>query len=471
MRFANWFAVAWRFADQLRSGELADTLVLQQSEIDAALLALEAEGFVLRGKFHPDAAEQEWCDRRLLARIHRLTIDRLRAEIQPVSVHDFYRFLFAWQRADQEHRVEGLEGLQSVLEQLDGCELPLAAWESAVLPARVADYDPEWLDRLCFSGRVGWGRLSTPQNSNARASAPLRTSPIALYLRENLADWLTLTLPNSAIELSVTSQAVFEALQSGGALFFSELVSRSGLLPSQVEEALSQLAALGLVTSDSFDGLRALLVPSNKRPTFGRNTAKRRRRTNLASIEFAGRWSLLPRSGGLSAAMGASNGAGPREAAIEKFARVLLRRYGVVFRRLLERESFPVTWYELGRIYRRWEARGEIRGGYFVGGVSGEQFALPEAIGLLRSIRKSSSNGELITLSAADPLNLQGILTPGARIPAFTANRILFRDGLPIAALESREIRKLSDENIPDLQIENALRIGKLRPSLRPYYK
>jgi ATP-dependent Lhr-like helicase len=455
----------------ITAGELADTLVLQQSEIDAALLALESEGFVLRGKFHPDAAEQEWCDRRLLARIHRLTIDRLRAEIQPVSVHDFYRFLFTWQRADQEHRVEGLEGLQSVLEQLDGCELPLAAWESAVLPARVADYDPEWLDRLCFSGRVGWGRLSTPQNSSARASAPLRSSPIALYLRENLADWLTLTLPKSAIELSVTSQAVFEALQSGGALFFSELVNRSGLLPSQVEEALSQLAALGLVTSDSFDGLRALLVPSNKRPTFGRNTAKRRRRTNLASIEFAGRWSLLPRSGGFSTAMGASNGAGTREAAIEKFARVLLRRYGVVFRRLLDRESFPITWYELGRIYRRWEARGEIRGGYFLGGVSGEQFALPEAIGLLRSIRKSSSNGELITLSAADPLNLQGILTPGARIPAFTANRILFRAGLPIAALESREIRTLSDEYFPDSQIENALRIGKLRPSLRPYYK
>jgi ATP-dependent helicase Lhr and Lhr-like helicase len=451
--------------------ELGDALVLQQSEIDAALLALEAEGFVLRGKFHPDAAEQEWCDRRLLARIHRLTIDRLRAEIQPVSVHEFFRFLFVWQRADQEHRVEGLGGLQSVLEQLDGCELPLAAWESAVLPARVAEYDPEWLDRLCFSGRIGWGRLSTPQNPNGRASAPLRTSPIALYLRENLSDWIASTQPNSAIELSVTSQDVFQALHGGGALFFSELVNRSGLLPSQVEEALSQLAALGLVTSDSFDGLRALLVPSNKRPTFGRNTAKRRRRTNLASIEFAGRWSLLPRSGGFPTATGASNGSGPREAAIEKFARVLLRRYGVVFRRLLERESFPISWYELGRVYRRLEARGEIRGGHFVGGVSGEQFALPEAIGLLRSIRKSSSNGELITLSAADPLNLQGILTPGARIPAFTANRILFRDGLPIATLESGEIRKMSDEHIPDLQIENALRIGKLRPSLRPYYK
>src|SRR5437660_12399527 len=160
--------------------------VLSRAEIDAALLALEAEGFILRGEFHPSAAEQEWCDRRLLARIHRLTIDRLRAEIQPVSIQDFYRFLFAWQRADREHGVEGLEGLQSVLEQLDGCELPLASWESAVLSTRVADYDPEWLDRLCFSGRVGWGRLSSPQSAKARAFAPLRTSPIALYQRENL---------------------------------------------------------------------------------------------------------------------------------------------------------------------------------------------------------------------------------------------------------------------------------------------
>jgi ATP-dependent Lhr-like helicase len=457
--------------------ELAEVLMLQRSEIDTALLALEAEGFVLRGRFHPQASEQEWCDRRLLARIHRLTIDRLRAEIQPVSIQDFYRFLFAWQRAGREPRVEGLEGLQSVLEQLDGYELPLAAWESAVLPARVADYDPKWLDRLCSSGRVGWGRLSPApkivggQNPNARMSAPLRTSPIALYQRENLHDWLMLAQANSAVDLSVTSQTVFDALQSGGALFFSELVRHSGLLPSQVEDALSQLVALGLVTSDSFDGLRALLVPSNKRPTFGRKVATRRRRANLASIEFAGRWSLRPRNGASPAAAGKSNGAGPRDASIEKFARMLLRRYGIVFRRLLERESFSITWYELGRVYRRWEARGEIRGGYFVGGISGEQFALPEAIGLLRSIRKRSSNGELITLSAADPLNLQGILTPGPRIPAFTANRVLFCEGLPIAALEAGEIRKLSDAPVSDLEIETALKVGKLRPSLRPYYK
>jgi ATP-dependent Lhr-like helicase len=461
-------------------GELSDILILPGSEINAALLALEGEGFVLRGKFHPHTTEQEWCDRRLLARIHRLTIDRLRAEIQPVSQQDFYRFLFAWQRADQEHRVEGLEGLQSVLEQLDGCELPLSAWESAVLPARIADYDPGWLDRLCFSGRIGWGRLSAPQNPSSRTSAPLRTSPIALYQRENLQHWLVLTRANSEMERSVARRTLFDTLAAGGALFFSELVRCSGLLPAQVEDALSQLAALGLVTSDSFDGLRALLVPSNKRPTFGRNVGKRRRKTNLASIEFAGRWSLL-RTDFPSQPSGNGAESSARDAAIEQFARVLLHRYGVVFRRLLERESFPVTWYELGRIYRRWEARGEIRGGYFVGGISGEQFALPEAIGLLRSIRKASGSGQLIALSAADPLNLQGILTPGPRIAALTANRILFLDGLPIAALEAGEIRKfgtanssgggLADAPVSDLKIETALKVGKLRPSLRPYYK
>jgi ATP-dependent Lhr-like helicase len=448
--------------------QLENILGLPRSEIESGLLGLESEGFVLRGTFHPTATEQEWCDRRLLARIHRLTIDRLRAEIQPVSAQDFYRFLFAWQRIDSEHRVEGPEGLQSILEQLDGCELPLASWESAVLSARVVDYDPEWLDRLCFSGRVGWGRLSSPRHPNARTTAPLRTSPIALYQRENLDHWICLATTISIIELSSSAQTVREALAVGGALFFTELVRRTGLLPSQVEEALSELAALGFVTSDSFDGLRALLVPSNKRPTFGRNEGKRRRKTNLASIEFAGRWSLIGKE-----SLAQSNGADSahRNVAMEKFAQVLLHRYGVVFRRLLERESFPITWYELGRIYRRWEARGEIRGGYFVAGIGGEQFALPEAIGLLRSIRRRSANGEPITLSAADPLNLQGILTPGPRIAALTAGRILFRDGLPIAALEAGEIRKLSDAPVSDLQIETVLKVGKLRPSLRPYYK
>jgi len=256
------------------------------------------------------------------------------------------------------------------------------------------------------------------------------------------------------------------------------LVGRSSLLPSQVEEALSELAALGFVTCDSFEGLRALLVPSSKRPTFGRNEGKRRRKTNLASIEFAGRWSLIRKE-----LIAESNGADAvrRDAAVEKFARVLLRRYGVVFHRLLDRESLNVSWYELGRTYRRLEARGEIRGGYFIAGVSGEQFALPEAIGLLRSIRKASPSSQLVTLSAADPLNLQGILTPGPRIASFTANRISFRAGLALAALEAGQVRRLATANpsdggisgndVSDSAIETALRVGKLRPSLRPYYK
>lgn len=449
--------------------DLASILVLSRTEIDAALLALEAEGFILRGKFHPGATDQEWCDRRLLARIHRLTIDRLRAEIQPVSPHDFYRFLFAWQRLDKEHQAEGPEGLQSVLEQLDGYELPLAAWESAVLNARVSDYDPDWLDQLCFSGRIGWGRLSTPQNPGARVAAPLRTSPIALYQREHLRDWLELVSARNTATPPQAAEDVCNALCESGALFFTELVQRTALLPSQVEEALSQLAALGLVTSDSFNGVRALLIPSSKRPTLGRNEGKRRRKTNLASIEFAGRWSLIrphpaQSSNGDAAGTIASG-------AREKFALTLLHRYGVVFRLILERESLTATWYELGRIYRRWEARGQIRGGYFVGGVSGEQFALPEAIGLLRSIRKSPRTGELVTLSAADPLNLQGILVPGSKVPALPANKILFRDGVPIAVLEAGETQRLVNNSITDAQMETALRVGKLRPSLRPYYK
>jgi len=384
-----------------------------------------------------------------------------------------------------------------VLELFDGCELPLAAWEPEVLRVRVEDYDPQWLDRLCSSGRVGWGRLTAPQNPKARASGPLRTSPIALHQRENLGDWLALSEAAPLVELSVDTRNVFDVLARSGALFFTELIRKTGLLPSQVEQALSELAALGCVTSDSFDGLRALLVPSDKRPTLGRNEGKRRRKTNLASIEFAGRWSLLRSD--LPGQFDPTSSSSRREeahfkseapdrelkmdqslltsaatnqvAATEKFARVLLRRYGVVFRCLLEREALAVSWYELGRIYRRWEARGEIRGGHFVGGVSGEQFALPEAIGLLRSIRKETFRGDLIVLSGADPLNLQGILTPGPRIAALASNRILFRDGLPIAALEVGLVRLLaSDPQVPEPEVEKALKIGKLPVSLRPYY-
>lgn len=452
------------------AAQLVDLFELRLTEIEAALLALEGEGFVLRGCFHGNTSQKEWCERRLLARIHRLTINRLRAEIQPVSLHEFYRFLFTWQRVAAGHRAEGPEGLDAVLELLDGRELPLAAWETTVLNARVAEYDPHWLDRLCFSGRIGWGRLTAPQNPKSRATAPLRSSPIALYLRENLDAWLQLAEAPPVTELAGDARTVLETLQRSGALFFVEMIRRTGLLPVQIEQALSELAALGLVTCDSFDGLRALLVPSDKRPTLGRNEGVRHRKTTLASVESAGRWSLLRHPQAANEVAPAAVNAAAREGALEKFATVFLRRHGVVFRRLLDRESLPVTLYELGKIYRRREARGEIRGGHFVGGASGEQFALPEAIGLLRSIRKLDSRSEPIVLSGADPLNLLGVLTPGRRVAALTSHRIVFSDGLPVAALEAGEINRLAENSITDSALENLLRIGKLQPSLRPYY-
>jgi ATP-dependent Lhr-like helicase len=272
-------------------------------------------------------------------------------------------------------------------------------------------------------------------------------------------------------------------------MFFAELVRATGLLPSRVGEALAELVAHGLANSDSFEGLRALLVPSDKRTPLGQAERKGRHKT-VTSLEYAGRWTLLRKElNGLKRlsevngengantpgqANGRANGeagARPSDEAIEAFARGLLRRYGIVFRRLLERESLKVPWFELGRFFRRLEARGEIRGGHFVNGVSGEQFALPGAIGLLRSLRKAPGRGELIVISGADPLNLVGILTPGARIAAITANRILLRDGLPIAALDGGNIVQLDHGlEVGEREIEKALRVGKMAPSLRPYY-
>ncbi|HEY5894294.1 MAG TPA: DEAD/DEAH box helicase [Chthoniobacterales bacterium] len=435
---------------------------LPAAEIEIALVGLEGEGFVLRGKFHPDATAAEWCDRRLLARIHRLTINRLRAEIQPVSIAEFQRFLLAWQRVDAEHRAEGLEGVRAVLELLDGYELPAAAWEPEVLALRVKNYAPAWLDQLCFTGRIGWGRLTSPQNGGSRPSTPVRSSPVSLFSRENLPHWLTLSAVSETPQFSPDTSRTLETLSHGGALFFGEIARRSGVLPSRVEQALAELAAQGSVTADSFEGLRALLLPEEKRASFSTHE-KRRRRKAVSSVEFAGRWSLL-RMPGLQSGHG-------RDEAIEVFAWTLLRRYGVVFRRMIERETLGVSWFELIRVYRRLEARGEIRGGYFVGGVSGEQFALPEAIGSLRSVRKTPLIGELVTISAADPLNLVGILTPGPRIAAIAAHRILLRDGVPIAALKAGERIALDRETaIPDREIDHALRVGSMPPALRPYY-
>ncbi|HZV35665.1 MAG TPA: ATP-dependent DNA helicase, partial [Verrucomicrobiae bacterium] len=443
---------------------LEETFALRKPEIQTALLGLESEGFILRGRFHPGAETIEWCDRRLLARIHRLTLNRLRAEIQPVSLENFQRFLVAWQRADKEHRTEGPTGVETVLDLLDGMELPAGAWEPEVLALRVKDYSPQWLDQLCLTGRVGWGRLSPAHNPNPRALNPLRSTPISVYNREHLGEWLELSSQPPADGFAPDTEQVLQTLAGSGAMFFGEIVRATKLLPSRVAQALGELAAKGWATADSFEGLRALLVPSEKRAPLA-DTQRKRHYKTVTSIEFAGRWSLLRKY-----PSDKQEKAGAGDEAIEKFARTLLLRYGVVFRRLLERESLGVSWYELGRVYRRLEARGEIRGGHFVNGVSGEQFALPEAIGLMRSVRKAGPTGELVVINAADPLNLSGILTPGPRVASITANRILMRDGLPLAALIAGEIKVFDLGGLEPGVIQQALIVGKMSPELRRYY-
>ncbi|HEY7241867.1 MAG TPA: helicase-related protein, partial [Burkholderiales bacterium] len=401
-------------------------------EENPLLLALEGQGRILRGRFTPGAVDLEWCDRRLLARIHRYTLNRLRAEIEPVSAADFMRFLLHWQHVAGEDQVKGAEGLAAVIGQLEGFELAAAAWEHDVLPARVADYGAEQLDRLCLSGRVAWGRL-TPGNK-----APLRTSPIALLLREHAAHW---SVEKEVQDFSSEAAAVREALETRGASFFNELVNATRLLPAVVERALAELAGAGVATADSFAGLRALLAPPEKR---------------RALVETAGRWSLL---------------AAERREDVEAVARTLLKRYGVVFRSMLQRESGLPPWRELVRVYRRLEARGEIRGGRFVGGFGGEQFAAPDAVGRLRAVRKLQALDELVVLSAADPLNLVGILTPQPRVASVYRNRILLKDGLPIAALEGGELRRLAESALGDDHLKSLLARRSLRLPLKPHLR
>jgi len=427
---------------------LADSLAMSDTAlIDGALLALEGEGKVLRGRFTPETEALEWCDRRLLARIHRYTLNRLRAEIEPVSAADFMRFLLQWQHATRESQLKGAEGLAAVIEQLDGFEVPAGAWERDVLAARVDDYDPEFVDRLCLSGRIAWGRITPAAGA---AKGPLRSSPIALMPREHAALWRTAT-EIEAGDLGSEGRAVYEALKARGASFFHELAATTGLLRTQVERALGELAGAGLATADSFAGLRALLAPSEKHK-------RRSRRTGAdVGVDTAGRWALLR-----------SEAPADESARTEAMARILLCRYGVVFRALLARESRLPLWRELAAIYRRLEARGEIRGGRFVSGFGGEQFALADAVGRLRAVRKLDKSGELVALSAADPLNLVGIVTPEARVAAIAPNRVLFRDGLAIAALEGGELRRLAVSEFDDATLKSLFWRSTATVDLRP---
>jgi ATP-dependent Lhr-like helicase len=385
-----------------------ETLSLRGGLVEAALLRLEAEGQVLRGRFtNPSAAEIEWCQRRLLARIHRLTLGRLRREIEPVSTADFMRFLLRWQHLGASAKLHGIEGLARIVYQLQGYEVPAAAWESDILPMRLSDYRAELLDQLCFSGEVVWGRLS--KATSARVS---RVLPVALFFREE-ADWLVSLrasdVQGQELALSANAGHVREVLDARGASFLSEIVRRSGRSADEVESALRELVGHGEVTADGFDALRSLLSGERHRAS-------------------RGRWSLLARD------------RQPVEDAAERFARQLLARWGVLFRDLLARESLAPAWRDLLLVYRRLEARGEIRGGRFVSGYLGEQFALPEAVELLRALRRegrSSTAGETLELSAADPVNLTGFVLPGERLGTLSSRTLKLVDGVPIEEPDS----------------------------------
>jgi ATP-dependent Lhr-like helicase len=415
---------------------LAALLGVAENTVEAALLRLESEGIVLRGRFtRVDAGLPtiEWCDRRLLARIHRLTIGRLRREIEPVSPADFLRFLLRWQHVHPGTQLHGRDGVAQVIGQLQGLELPAPAWERDVLPARVNLYNPADLEQLCLAGEVAWGRLRlavvdepdddvTPAPSRRRG-APTRAAPLAFVLREALPALLEPEPPDVDLlhDLSVGAREVFAYLQQHGAAFLSDIARATGRLPVQTEAALWELVARGLVTGDGIAGLRTLLLPDVKR----RQPHRRLRGIHGGAARRlmpVGRWAVL------RVLRAASD-----QAELNEFAAwQLLRRYGVVLRELLAREVRAPAWRVLLNIYRRMEARGEIRGGRFVAGLVGEQFALPEAVDALRAVRRAKSEDEVAVVSASDPLNLVGILTPGARVSPFSNQVIAYRNGVPV---------------------------------------
>ena len=430
----------------LTASGLAGILGLPTADVEYAVSQLENEGTVLRGNFIPGRTEQEFCDRRILARIHRSTIEGLRSQVEPVPPTAFLRFLFQWQHTAPSARLQGEGGLLDVVEMLQGFELAAGAWEQDVLPTRIVDYRAGLLDELFLAGEVVWGRFASRRENGslpAGRHSLTRATPLSLVLRESLP-WLLGGCAQPTAELSGAPQELAQVLSQRGASFLSELLPLTGRLSSDVEEVLWQLAAAGIVTADSMEPLRLRIAGRatgrmNHRPprTNGASSARvpplylnghreslRGRRRPRAGYS---RWWLLNRGNGESDT-------------VEFQARQLLRRYGILFPELLHREPMAPPWRSLVQVLRRLEARGEIRGGRFVSSLVGEQFALPEAVEELRTLRKQAYDGGLVLLSACDPLNLVGILTPGARVPAALGNKIVFSDGLPVCSLENGNV-------------------------------
>ncbi|MGH3203425.1 MAG: Lhr family helicase, partial [Streptosporangiaceae bacterium] len=411
------------------AASLARATGLGGSDVSMALVRLETEGFALRGRFSdPSAAAEEWCARRVLTRIHAYSRQRKRREVEPVTARDFMRFLLRWQHVTPDTRREGSRGVLAVVEQLQGFELAAGAWEKAILPARVTGYRKEWLDEVCLDGGVAWGRLSVrdaePSESlPSRGLTPSRATPITLMIRDDLA-WLLAASRGAAcpaVPGPGRTRDVLDALAARGALFQTDLAAATGRLPGEIEDALWDGVARGLLTADGFRAVRSLFAQRSLAQTaLGRH---RLRRGGQLTSRTAGRWSLLP------APLADCD---PDELA-EAVAEQLAVRWGVVFRDLLVRENIAVPWREVLWAFRRMEARGTISGGRFVNGFSGEQFAHPDAVAVLREIRKRPQDGETVVLSAADPLNLVGVVLPGPRIPAVATNSVSYTDGAVVS--------------------------------------
>ncbi|MGR8950045.1 MAG: Lhr family helicase, partial [Gammaproteobacteria bacterium] len=436
---------------------LASLLGFDYQHVEQAFIRLEQEGICLRGQFDSKIPSNQWCDRRILARIHRYTLKRLRAETKPVPAAAFMRFLCDWHYVSRETKLSGPDSLAVVVEQLAGFESAAGAWENEILPKRIRDYQASFADLLHSSGQSVWLRLNA-KSSTTKGSGPLKSTPISLIPRSDLGDWLAiLSLSEPETQISGAAEQVLEVLKKYGASFYSDLLSKSGLLPSQCETALGELVAAGVVTSDSFLGLRILLKPASKR-----NRTRGRRRTSMSTIEQAGRWDLVPRRSGLDTSILEADAN-----EINAIVDTLLRRYGVVFKKLLERETALPPWRYLLWSLRRMEARGEVRGGRFVQGFSGEQFALPEAIDPLRRAARREANSEVIAINACDPLNLVGIILPGLRIPSLVANQVAYIDG-ELAGVRLGEDVKLFKKLTPGLETRVRTALVKQQPATMP---
>ncbi|MEX2559884.1 MAG: DEAD/DEAH box helicase, partial [Pirellulales bacterium] len=431
--------------------KIAADLGLRPAAVAAALEALEGAGAVLRGRYTAAADGVEWCERRLLARIHRLSLAQARRQVQPVDVADFWRFLLVHQHAAPDWQWQGRGGLREVIAQLQGFEAPAGAWERDLLSGRVQDYESGWLDELSLAGEVVWGRLQPPKRPDdgpPSMSGLSRLVPISIVARGDVAWLLPAGRAGSANNARSNARLVFETLQGQGALFVQDLAALTGLLPAQLEEALGELAYLGLVSADGFAPIRRIAGGDRHRAWPPMRRVKRPARGMRSG--GGGRWWQFP-------GRVADVASGER---LEQWARQLLRRYGVMFRDLLTRESAAPAWRELVAVYRRWEAQGRIRGGRFVGGVGGEQYAEPSVIDELRRVRQSDASRQWVVVSAADPLNLAGILTAGPRIAAKPRNSLAIRDGQLIAWQEAGQVHFVESlPPVPAEQVARALRV------------